>query len=350
MVSLNHSTWSFLDWQAVEWDRPDSSGELVNFCKLSITKRPNMYFLMHVRTGDQPIIWSPCLYWNNGVFYRDDWIFSYAQTLAFYSPFVILFPCWFRGENTFRNSPSFWSIMCPSTTNLERWALRKLFWNSAFRLLLLWAWWAWWIPRTNLANKPKPKRIDCVGYFGLVVDCGHDLLITNLLLNRLPYPEILNPLMEDRKSILLNDLMRSLGFVVVLHVICRFALIEKRKVCYSSRSFGNSYRLMVIQSQLCQQWDFANKSVMQRPFQATAADCDFKRHTRYRVFEPRLGMAHARTLFSQYNRGLSRCQTTSYAGIIRLPSQRDDYAKCIQYVEYQATPTDFGRRQFIWRT
>jgi len=99
------------------------------------------------------------------------------------------------------------------------------------------------------------------------------------------YPEILNPLMEDRKAMLLNDLMRSLGFIVVLFVICRFALIEKRKrfivpivalvILVDLWSFGRNY----VNSE-----DFANKSVMQRPFQATAADrAIFKDTTRYRV-------------------------------------------------------------------
>lgn len=113
------------------------------------------------------------------------------------------------------------------------------------------------------------------------------------------YPEILNPLIEDRKSILLNDLMRSLGFVVALYIICRFALIEKRKryvipvvalvILIDLWSFSRNY---------INNDDFANKSVMQRPFQATAADrAILKDTTRYRVFEPRLGMAHARTAY-----------------------------------------------------
>ena len=113
------------------------------------------------------------------------------------------------------------------------------------------------------------------------------------------YPEILNPLMEDRKAMLLNDLIRSLGFVVALYVICRLALIEKRKryvipvvalvILIDLWSFGRNY----VNSD-----DFANKSIMQRPFQATAADrAILKDTTRYRVFEPRLGMAHARTAY-----------------------------------------------------
>ena len=37
---------------------------------------------------------------------------------------------------------------------------------------------------------------------------------------------------------------------------------------------------------------------MQRPFQVTAADRSIQKDTtRYRVFEPRLGMAHARTAY-----------------------------------------------------
>ena len=113
------------------------------------------------------------------------------------------------------------------------------------------------------------------------------------------YPEILKPLMEDRKSMLLNDLMRSLGFVIVLYVICRFALIEKRKgyvipmvalvILIDLWSFSRNY----VNSE-----DFANKSVMQHPFQATPADrAILKDSSRYRVFEPRLGMAHARTAY-----------------------------------------------------
>ena len=113
------------------------------------------------------------------------------------------------------------------------------------------------------------------------------------------YPEILNPLMEDRKSMLLNDLIRSLGFVISLYFICRFALIEKRKryvipmvalvILIDLWSFSRNY----VNSE-----DFANKSVMQHPFQATPADrAILKDSSRYRVFEPRLGMAHARTAY-----------------------------------------------------
>ena len=113
------------------------------------------------------------------------------------------------------------------------------------------------------------------------------------------YPEILNPLMEDRKAMLLNDLMRSLAFILVLFVLCRFALIEKRKgyvipvvallILIDLWSFSRNY----VNSE-----DFANKSVMQQPFKATAADrAILKDSTRYRVFEPRLGMAHARTAY-----------------------------------------------------
>jgi len=113
------------------------------------------------------------------------------------------------------------------------------------------------------------------------------------------YPEILDPLIEDRKSMLLNDLMRSLSFVVALYVICRFSLIEKQKryvipvlalvILIDLWSFSRNY----VNSE-----DFANKSVMQRPFQTTAADrAILNDSTRYRVFEPRLGMAHARTAY-----------------------------------------------------
>ena len=79
-------------------------------------------------------------------------------------------------------------------------------------------------------------------------------------------------------------------FILVLFVICRFALIEKRKgyvipvvallILIDLWSFSRNY----VNSQ-----DFANKSVMQRPFQATTADrAILKDSTRYRVFEPRL--------------------------------------------------------------
>ena len=108
------------------------------------------------------------------------------------------------------------------------------------------------------------------------------------------------PLIEYRKSILLNDLIRSLGLVVVLFVICRLALIENLKrflipivalvILIDLWSFSRNY--------VNSKEDYVNKSEMQRPFSATAADLEIlKDTTRYRVFEPRLGMGHARTAY-----------------------------------------------------
>ena len=105
--------------------------------------------------------------------------------------------------------------------------------------------------------------------------------------------------MEDRKTMLLNDLLRSVGFIVAIYTVCRLAFVNNKKqfvipivalmILIDLWSFGRNY----VNSD-----DFANKSVMQRPFQATAADKAIQKDTtRYRVFEPRLGMAHARTTY-----------------------------------------------------
>ncbi len=113
------------------------------------------------------------------------------------------------------------------------------------------------------------------------------------------YPEIMNPLQQDRKAILLSDLFRSVIYVGILYLICRIVFWSKYKqyvvpllalvILIDLWSFGNNY----VNSD-----DFANKSMMQRPFQPTSADrIILADTTRYRVFEPRLGMAHARTAY-----------------------------------------------------
>ena len=283
-------------------DRPDSSGELAQFLH-TIDNETAQYVFSYARTywGDQPIVEAPA-YIGITVFFiamigfflmRRLWRFillssilvslliSWGKQLPQFTQFLIDYVPFY---NKFRAVSSAQVIL-------------ELCFPIAAALGLI-----------GMMDSLNQSRKDAINRSALIV-----LVILGLVWIAAmttfdyqsafepftAYPEILNPLMEDRKSILLNDLMRSLGFVVALYITCRFALIENKKryvipvvalvILIDLWSFSRNY----VNSE-----DFANKSVMQRPFQATAADrVILKDSMRYRVFEPRLGMAHARTAY-----------------------------------------------------
>ena len=283
-------------------DRPDSSGELAQFLK-TIDNETAQYVFSYARTywGDQPIVEAPA-YIGITVFFiamigfflmRRRWRFillssilvslliSWGKHLPQFTQFLIDYVPFY---NKFRAVSSAQVIL-------------ELCFPIAAALGLIGM-----MDSSNQSRKDAINRsaLIVLGILGLVWIAAMTAFDYQSAFEPFAaYPEILNPLMEDRKSILLNDLMRSLGFVVALYIICRFALIENRKryvipvvalvILIDLWSFSRNY----VNSE-----DFANKSVMQRPFQATAADrVILKDSTRYRVFEPRLGMAHARTAY-----------------------------------------------------
>ena len=283
-------------------DRPDSSGELAQFLQ-TIDNETAQYVFSYARTywGDQPIVEAPA-YIGITVFFiamigfflmRRHWRFillssilislliSWGKHLPQFTQFLIDYVPFY---NKFRAVSSAQVIL-------------ELCFPIAAALGLIGM-----MDSSNQSRKDAINRsaLIVLGILGLVWIAAMTTFDYQSAFEPFAaYPEILNPLMEDRKSILLNDLMRSLGFVVALYIICRFALIENRKryvipvvalvILIDLWSFSRNY----INSE-----DFANKSVMQRPFQATAADrVILKDSMRYRVFEPRLGMAHARTAY-----------------------------------------------------
>lgn len=283
-------------------DRPDSSGELAQFLQ-TIDNETAQYVFSYARTywGDQPIVEAPA-YIGITVFFiamigfflmRRRWRFillssilvslliSWGKHLPQFTQFLIDYVPFY---NKFRAVSSAQVIL-------------ELCFPIAAALGLIGM-----MDSSNQSRKDAINRsaLIVLGILGLVWIAAMTAFDYQSPFEPFAaYPEILNPLMEDRKSILLNDLMRSLGFVVALYIICRFALIENRKryvipvvalvILIDLWSFSRNY----VNSE-----DFANKSVMQRPFQATAADrVILKDSTRYRVFEPRLGMAHARTAY-----------------------------------------------------
>ena len=283
-------------------DRPDSSGELAQFLQ-TIDNETAQYVFSYSRTywGDQPIVEAPA-YIGITVFFismigfflmHKRWRFILLSSI-----FVSLLISWGK------HLPQFTQFLIdyvPFYNKFRAVSSAQVILEFCFPIAAALG----LIAMMDSSNQSRKDAINrsaliVLGILGLVWIAAMTAFDYQSAFEPFAaYPEILNPLMEDRKSMLLNDLMRSLGFVVMLYVICRFALIEKRKryvipfvalvILIDLWSFSRNY----VNSE-----DFANKSVMQRPFQATAADrAILKDSTRYRVFEPRLGMAHARTAY-----------------------------------------------------
>jgi hypothetical protein len=283
-------------------DRPDSSGELAQFLQ-TVDNETAKYVFSYARTywGDQPIVEAPA-YIGITVFFiamigfflmHRRWRFilissvlvslliSWGKHLPQFTQFLIDYVPFYNKFRAVSSAQVILELCFPIA--------------AAMGLMGL-------MDSSNQSRKQAINRsaLIVLGILGLVLIAAMTAFDYQSAFEPFAaYPEILNPLMEDRKSILLNDLMRSLGFVIALYLICYFALIEKRKryvvpvvalvILIDLWSFSSNY----VNSE-----DFANKSVMQRPFQATAADrAILKDSTRYRVFEPRLGMAHARTAY-----------------------------------------------------
>jgi hypothetical protein len=283
-------------------DRPDSSGELAQFLQ-TIDNETAQYVFSYARTywGDQPIVEAPA-YIGITVFFvamigfflmHKRWRFILLSSI-----FVSLLISWGK------HLPQFTQFLIdyvPFYNKFRAVSSAQVILELCFPIAAAMG----MMSLMDSSNQSRKQAINrsaliVLGILGLLWIAAMTVFDYQSAFEPFAaYPEILNPLMEDRKSILLNDLMRSLGFVIVLYVICRFALIEKRKryvipvvalvILIDLWSFSRNY----VNSE-----DFANKSVMQRPFQATAADLAIlKDSTRYRVFEPRLGMAHARTAY-----------------------------------------------------
>ena len=283
-------------------DRPDSSGELAQFLQ-TIDNETAQYIFSYARTywGDQPIVEAPA-YIGITVFFvamigfflmHKRWrlillssilislLISWGKHLPQFTQFLIDYVPFYNKFRAVSSAQVILELCFPIA--------------AAMGLISL-------MDSSNQSRKQviKLSLLIVSGILGLLWIAAITLFDYQSAFEPFAaYPEILNPLMEDRKSMLLYDLIRSLSFVIALYVICRFALIEKRKpyvipmvalvILIDLWSFSRNY----VNSE-----DFANKSVMQHPFQATPADrAILKDSSRYRVFEPRLGMAHARTAY-----------------------------------------------------
>lgn len=283
-------------------DRPDSSGELAQFLQ-TIDDETAQYVFSYARTywGDQPIVEAPAYIGITVFFIAIIGFFLMHKRwrlILLSSIFVSLLISWGKHLPQFTQFlidyvPLYNKFRAVSSAQV----ILELCFPIAAAMGLMGL-----MDSSNQSRKQAINRsvLIVLGILGLLWIAAMTVFDYQSVFEPFAaYPEILNPLMEDRKSMLLNDLIRSLGFVVALYVICRLALIEKRKryvipvvalvILIDLWSFGRNY----VNSD-----DFVNKSIMQRPFQATAADrAILKDTTRYRVFEPRLGMAHARTAY-----------------------------------------------------
>jgi hypothetical protein len=283
-------------------DRPNSSGELAQFLQ-TIDDETAQYVFSYARTywGDQPIVEAPAYIGITVFFIAIIGFFLMQRRWRFILLLSILVSLLISWGKHLPQLTQFLIDYVPFYNKFRAVSSAQVILELCFPIAAAMG----LVGLMDSSNQSRKQAINrsvliVIGVLGLVWIAA--MIIFDYQSTFEPfvaYPEILTPLMEDRKSILLNDLMRSLGFVVALYIICRFALIEKRKgyvipvialvILIDLWSFSRNY----VNSE-----DFANKSAMQRPFQATAADrAILKDSTRYRVFEPRLGMAHARTAF-----------------------------------------------------
>ena len=283
-------------------DRPDSSGELAQFLQ-TIDTETAQYIFSYARTywGDQPIVEAPAYIGITVFFIAIIGFFLMHKRWRFIlllSIFVSLLISW--GKHL-PQMTQFLIDYVPFYNKFRAVSSAQVVLELCFPIAAVMG----LIGLMDSSNKSRKQAISLsvlivFGIMALVWISAMTVFDYQSAFEPFAaYPEILNPLMEDRKSMLLNDLMRSLGFVLVLYLICRFTLIEKRR-----RYFVPVVALVI----LTDLWsfsrnyvnndDFANKSVIQLPFQSTTADrVILKDSTRYRVFEPRFGMANARTAY-----------------------------------------------------
>ena len=283
-------------------DRPDSSGELAQFLQ-TIDDETAQYVFSYARTywGDQPIVEAPAYIGITVFFIAIIGFFLMQRRWRFILLLSILVSLLISWGKHLPQLTQFLIDYVPFYNKFRAVSSAQVILELCFPIAAAMG----LVGLMDSSNQSRKQAINrsvliVIGVLGLVWVAAMTVFDYQSAFEPfVAYPEILNPLMEDRKSILLNDLMRSLGFVVALYIICRFALIDKRKgfvipvialvILIDLWSFSRNY----VNSE-----DFASKSAMQRPFQATAADrAILKDSTRYRVFEPRLGMAHARTAF-----------------------------------------------------
>ncbi len=114
------------------------------------------------------------------------------------------------------------------------------------------------------------------------------------------YPDILNLLIEDRKSILKADTLRSLLLIIFLFVLLFSNLknvLNKNLTIYGIIVLV-VFDLWTINKQYVNADQFTNKSNIKVPFEVTSADkAILQDKSDFRVFEPDRGFSNARTSF-----------------------------------------------------
>ena len=114
------------------------------------------------------------------------------------------------------------------------------------------------------------------------------------------YPDILNLLIEDRKSVLKSDSMRSLIIVLILFLIlvCYLKNILNKNFAIYGIIFLVFIDLWNVNKQYVNADQFVKKSNLKTPFKVTSADkAIFQDKTDFRVFEPQRGFSNGRTSF-----------------------------------------------------
>ncbi len=114
------------------------------------------------------------------------------------------------------------------------------------------------------------------------------------------YPDILNLLIDDRKSVLKSDSIRSLIIVLILFSILISYLknILNKNFAIYGIIFLVFIDLWNVNKQYVNADQFVKKSNLKTPFKVTSADkAIFQDKTDFRVFEPQRGFSNGRTSF-----------------------------------------------------
>lgn len=157
----------------------------------------------------------------------------------------------------------------------------------------------------SISKQKKQKTLiyalgSLLGVIGLTVLSAHGLLsFTSSNEIFISYPEIMTPIIEDRKSILLQDCLRTFLFVSVTFLLCNVLLsTSKNYMVLGGLAFLTLIDLWSFDRNYVNSDQFVSKIQLHRPFSITQADrAILQDTTRYRVFEPSLGVSHARTAF-----------------------------------------------------
>ncbi|MGB0199385.1 MAG: YfhO family protein [Flavobacteriaceae bacterium] len=161
-------------------------------------------------------------------------------------------------------------------------------------------------------KRPQVNRLLSKAFFMVISLIALVLLATFIFLDFqsarevfAAYPEIMTPLIQDRKALLLQDLLRTTVFVSFAYLLCRFGISTRyRSYVVPMLTLLLLLDLWSFSRNYVNEDDFVSKSRIEKPFMPNTADVAIQRDsTRFRVFEPQLGMAHARTAYFHHTLG-----------------------------------------------